>query len=419
MKKIFSIAASALLIVSAISVWADDNQDVPGADDATTEVTSEHVDPAPANDTKKREEKKREEARRQNKEAIDALIKKCQTDIAAAARTADKEAIKTACYDQYTAIIAGTAVIPPRESEDDLDEDNTTKDTKRQEEKKREEAKKLEEKKQEDLKKQAEKQKEVAQKQFEEEIKAMKKKCQADITAAAEADRPTLRTACETAIKAKMDAQKLAEKTQKEALQENKDVIEALKKKCQADYKAATTEADKEAIKTACYAEMSALRKGTPPPSNNKNEAKNDAKKEIKDTIKDSKKETETDVKDTRKQARDEIKAMKIQCQADVKAAAETDKATVKATCEAAIKTKREALRETIKELRSTQYDALIATLKVKFEARLATLSEADKQKYIDNFNKTLDQLLQKAEETGQDMVVLTLEASDEVLNSL
>jgi len=431
MKKILSITITLGLILATATSWATTTATgntpagtLPPPPPPRVSHDSPTSESATTGDTGKQDEKRWEEARKQNKDAIDALIKKCQADIAAATTTADKEAIKTACYDQYAAIIAGSAVNPGW-SDEDMDEDTASdikkkeerkrEEAKRQEEKKREENKKLEEKKREDIKDQNEQQKEAVQKQFQDEIKAMKKKCKEDVSAAAEADKATVRTTCEAAIKAKMDAQKLEEDTPKETQHDNKDAIETLKKKCQADFKAATTEADKEAIKTACYTEISALKKDTPPPSNNKN----DTKKEIKDTIKDAKKETETAVKDTRKQAREEIKALKKQCRADVKAAVEADKATVKAACEATIATKREALRETIKTLRATQYAALVITLKAKFEARLATLSEADKQKYIDNFNKTLDKLLQKAEETGQDTVVLTLEASEEVLNSL
>ncbi len=212
----------------------------------------------------------------------------------------------------------------------------------------------------------------------------------------------------------KREEKKEERKVQKEVIQEKKEIrkeehveIRALKEKCRADITNAA-EADKEAVKAAC--EIAIKEKQAAIIAEKKEEKV--IRKVVTETVKDAKKEVKKVIKDTRKENRTELKTLKIECSAEISAAKEADKEAIKKACVTEIKAKRVELRANIKEMRATEY----ADVKAKIDAYIATLSEEEKAKYIKNFTKRYQRLIERAEEKGQDIIVVTLEATKEAI---
>ena len=111
---------------------------------------------------------------------------------------------------------------------------------------------------------------------------------------------------------------------------------------------------------------------------------------------------------------------MKSECKTRLDAATtDAEKETIKAECKAEAKAAREALRENIKELRTEKFTALLASIKTQLEGKLDTIKAlpADKKaEWKAKVGERLDNLEDRANEKGQDDLVLTITAIREIV---
>lgn len=140
-------------------------------------------------------------------------------------------------------------------------------------------------------------------------------------------------------------------------------------------------------------------------------------RRELRHDIRD---ETKAEIKDYRKEHRDDIKQAKTECKTRIDAATtDTEKETIKAECKAEAKAAREALRENIKTLREAKFATMLTNLKTQIEGKLDTIKAlpADKKaEWKEKVNSRLDDLEDKANERGNDNLVLTITAIREIV---
>lgn len=133
--------------------------------------------------------------------------------------------------------------------------------------------------------------------------------------------------------------------------------------------------------------------------------------------------ETKDQIKDYRKEHRDDIKQAKTECKARLDVATtDAEKETIKAECKAEAKAAREALRENIKALREAKFATMLTNLKAQIEGKLDTikaLSPEKKAEWKAKVTERLDDLEDKANEKGNDNLVLTITAIREIVNSI
>ncbi len=131
-------------------------------------------------------------------------------------------------------------------------------------------------------------------------------------------------------------------------------------------------------------------------------------------------KEMQDEIKDFRKENRAEIKEAKKECKARIDAATtDTEKETIKAECKTEAKEQREALRENIKTLRQETYTKILSNIKNQLEKHLddlKALSAEKKAEWKTKVTARLDDLEDKANEKGNDNLVLTITAIREII---
>ncbi|MBP6921342.1 hypothetical protein KBB89_02230 [Candidatus Gracilibacteria bacterium] len=138
---------------------------------------------------------------------------------------------------------------------------------------------------------------------------------------------------------------------------------------------------------------------------------------------KEMRNETRGEIKDFRQEHRDDMKEAKTECRTRLEVATtDTEKETIKAECKAEAKEAREALRENIKTLREAKYTAMLASFKTQLEGNLDTikaLSAEKKTEWKVKVGERLDDLEDKANERGNDNLVLTIAALREIVASV
>lgn len=129
------------------------------------------------------------------------------------------------------------------------------------------------------------------------------------------------------------------------------------------------------------------------------------------------------EIKDFRKEHREDIKQAKTECRTRLEAATtDAEKDTIKNECKSEAKEQREALRENIKALRAEKYATLLSSFKSRLESNLSNLQalpDDKKTAFKQKMNEKLDDLEDRANEKGNDNLVLTISAIREIINSI
>ncbi len=150
------------------------------------------------------------------------------------------------------------------------------------------------------------------------------------------------------------------------------------------------------------------------------NRREREERRELRHDIRD---ETRGQIKDYRKEHRDDIKEAKSECKARLDVATtDAEKETIKTECKAEAKAAREALRENIKALREAKFATMLANFKTQLEGKLDTIKAlpADKKaEWKAKVGERLDDLEDKANERGNDNLVLTITALREIVNAV
>ncbi len=145
--------------------------------------------------------------------------------------------------------------------------------------------------------------------------------------------------------------------------------------------------------------------------------------REVRQENREKRKEIKEEIKDFRKEHRDELKEAKSECRTRLETAtSDTEKEAIKAECKKEAKEQREALRENIKALRAEKYATLLSNFKSRLESNLSNLQalpDDKKTAFKEKMNEKLDDLEDKANEKGNDNLVLTISAIREIINSI
>lgn len=179
----------------------------------------------------------------------------------------------------------------------------------------------------------------------------------------------------------------------------------------------------KKALSTAIFATIliaSSAWADTTTTSTGHREDRREMREDRRELRRDIRDETRGEIKDYRKEHRDDMKEAKAECKARLDAATtDAEKETIKAECKAEAKAAREALRENIKALREAKFATMLANLKTQIEGKLDTIKAlpADKKaEWKEKVNARLDDLEDKANERGNDNLVLTITAIREIV---
>lgn len=158
-------------------------------------------------------------------------------------------------------------------------------------------------------------------------------------------------------------------------------------------------------------------------PSTGQGETRREMRQERREMRKEMRDETRGEIKDYRKEHRDDMKEAKSECKTRLDAATtDAEKESIKAECKAEAKVAREALRENIKALRETKFAAMLANFKTQLEGHLDTIKAlpADKKaEWKAKVSERLDDLEDKANEKGNDNLVLTITALREIIANI
>ncbi len=145
--------------------------------------------------------------------------------------------------------------------------------------------------------------------------------------------------------------------------------------------------------------------------------------KEMREARREMRTEIRGDIKDYRKEHRDDMKEAKAECKARLDAATtDAEKEAIKADCKAEAKAAREALRENIKALREERFTAVLANLKAQIEWHLDALKALPtdkKAEWKEKVNEKLDNLEDKANESNNDNLVITIAAIRAIVASV